>query len=271
MDASENVKKSVDHLSKTIVYKSLLFLFFSRAIVPSYTDIMYYWMIDILHFSKTIIAILALIAFSAAILGSVLYNKFLKKLEFKHTMIIAHVLIAFAILCVFCLVTRISKEVFHINDIFFAVFGDAAIEILFVAFIYMPTLVLQTKIVPKNVEATVYSFFTSLMQLANQFVAPMFGGIIASSFGVTKSNFDSIGTIVLIQFILALTPLSIVWILPSNQQIDEFYNQIAHDTADELEISKRAGHIFRSSDIMEAGKPDNYPTQKYEKFSPKSS
>lgn len=226
VNAKVNIKASLNHLSKGIVFKSLVFLFISRAIVPSYGDIMYYWMINVLNFSKTTIALLALVAFTTAIFGSFVYNMCLKQLEFRKIMIFAHIVIAIAVLGIFCLVTRISKEIFGINDLLFALFGDAAVEILFVAFIYMPTLVFQTKIVPKNIEATVYSFFSSLMVFATQFVSPVFGSFIAKSFNVTKDNFEAIGTIVLIEFFLSLVPLTIVWILPSNDQIEEFYQKL---------------------------------------------
>lgn len=213
-------------MSQSIVYKSLIFLFFSKAIIPSYGDILYYWMIEVLLFSKTVIALLALVAFIMAIFGSFLYNVLLKDLEFRKIMIIAHVVIAISILGIFLLVTRISKDVLGINDYVFAIFGDAIIETLFIAFIYMPTLVFQTKIVPKNTEATVYSFFTSLSIFASQFIAPLWGSFIASQYDLSKNNFDSIGTVVLIEFFLSLVPLTIVWILPTNSQIVKYKEKL---------------------------------------------
>lgn len=108
-------------------------------------------------------------------------------------MVLAHITIGLAILTTFLLVTRISKEYLGINDVLFSFFTDAALEVLFVAFVFMPTLVVQTKIVPKNVEATVYSVFASLRNVANDFISPMIGGMIADAFGVTKDNFKNIG------------------------------------------------------------------------------
>jgi len=177
-----------------VVAGTMIFMLLSRAIIPSFQDIMYYFFINVLEFSKSTIALLSLIAFSTAIFGSFLYNLLLKNLEFRLTMFIAHIIIGFAIMSTYLLVSRISKEVFGINDILFAFFTDAALDILFVAFIFMPMLVVQTKIVPKNVEATIYSVFGSLRNLANDTISPIFGGLIAKYFGVTRENFDSIGT-----------------------------------------------------------------------------
>lgn len=198
--AWENIKISLAHMSKGIVFGTLIFMLISRAVIPSYSDIMYYFMINVLDFSKKTIALLALASFSTAILGSFAYNIFLKKCEFRVTMVIAHITIGFAIMITYLLVSRISKEVLGINDILFSLFTDAALEILFVAFVFMPMLVVQTKIVPKNVEATVYSVFASLRNLASDFVSPIIGGLIADNYHVSKDNFDHIGTIVIIQF-----------------------------------------------------------------------
>ena len=190
--ACENIKISLKHMTNRVVFGTLVFMFISRAIVPSYQDIMYYFFINVLNFTKSVIALLSLIAFTTAIFGSFLYNLCLKNLEFKVTMLIAHLIIGVAIMSTYLLVSRISYEVLGVNDIVFAFFTDAALDVLFVAFIFMPMLVVQTKIVPKNVEATVYSVFGSLRNLANDTVSPLMGGIIANNLGVTRDNFDNI-------------------------------------------------------------------------------
>lgn len=70
----ENIKISVKHMGKKIVFGTMIFMLISRATVPSYSDIMYYFMINVLNFSKSTIALLALISFSTAIFGSFIYN-----------------------------------------------------------------------------------------------------------------------------------------------------------------------------------------------------
>lgn len=166
-------------MTQRIVFGTVLFIFISRSMVPSYSDIMYYWMINVLQFSKKTIALLALTSFFTAIAGTFLYKTFLKNFEYRCLMFTAQLIIALSVLVTLMLVTRFSKEVLGINDIFFAFFTDATIEVMYSAFVYMPTLVIQTRIVPKNVEATVYSVISSLRNIANAFVSPLVGGKIA--------------------------------------------------------------------------------------------
>jgi hypothetical protein len=232
LGAWEKIKISLMHMKKGIVLGTLIFMLISRAIIPSYSDIMYYFMINVLEFSKKTIALLALASFSTAIIGSFFYNIFLKKWEFRVTMIIAHVIIAWAVMTTYLLVSRISKEVFGINDVLFALFTDSALEILFVAFVFMPMLVVQTKIIPKNVEATVYSVFASLRNIAHDFISPVVGGVIAQCFNVSKNNFKNIGSIVIIQFCWSLIPIMFIWLLPSNKTIEDFHTLIRRDNED---------------------------------------
>lgn len=99
----------------------------------------------------------------------------------------------------FLLVTRVSKEVLGVNDVVFAFLVDSVTEVLYTGFVYLPMLVVQTKIVPKDVEGTVYSVFGSLRNVASNTVSPMVGGVIAQGLGVTKDDFGNIGLIVVFQ------------------------------------------------------------------------
>jgi len=53
----------------------------------------------------------------------------------------------------------------------------------------MPTLVMQARIIPKNVEGTIFALFMSLNNLSGSFIAPMFGAALADKFGVSSEDF----------------------------------------------------------------------------------
>ena len=226
----------------------LLLYYKNHSIIPNYSDIMYYYLINVLDFSKQTIALLDLIAFCTAIFGSFLYSCFLSKIEFRKTMIIAHIIIGISVIPTFLLVTRISKNTFGINDVVFSVFTDAALEVLFVAFIDMPSLVVQIKITPKNVEATVYNMFRTISNLTADFISPMIGGTIASVFSVSSNNFDNVSWIIVIQFVLSFVPILFVWILPSNQEIDEFYENMQDKENDGVEFIPKVSFAVSDND-----------------------
>lgn len=159
-------------------------------------------------------------------------------------MIIAHILIGISVIPTYLLVTRISHDILGFNDVVFSVFSNAALEVLFVAFVFMPTLVVQIKIVPKNVEATIYNIFSTFKNMAHDFISPMIGGVIANEFGVSSYNFDNIKWIILIQFFVSFVPILFVWILPSNSDIEEF---VQHVNKEEQEKEREKKILLQNS------------------------
>ena len=105
----ENIKQSFQHISTRIVSGTLIFLLITWTIIPSFGDIMYYWMINELEFSKRTIALLTLIAYCTASFGTLMYNSWLKYMEYRHIMILAHFIFAFSWATSYLLVSRISK------------------------------------------------------------------------------------------------------------------------------------------------------------------
>ena len=182
-------------------------------------------------------------------------------MEYRHIMILAHFAIAFNWTMTFLIVSRISKDVFGINDIVFSFFAEAAAYCLYVAFVGMPTLVLLTKIVPKNIEATIYSFFTSLQNLSIRFFCPMVGGIITDAFRITKDDFTNLSVVILIQIATSLIPIIFVCILPTNKEVDNYHEEVIKSNLetqqflchDEMEI--HSSNDFLQSHTSEKGSP----------------
>ena len=230
----DNIFTSLKYIKHKIIWGTIIFLIISRGIVPNYSDILYYYMINVLSFSKQTIGILSLVGFCTAILGSFIYSCLLRKMEYPKTMIIAHIVIASSVIPTYLLVSRISNKTLGINDILFAIMSEALLKALFVAFINMPSLVVQTKITPKNVEATIYSMFRTISNLTSDFISPMIGGIIASSFHVSTKTFKHMTSILVVQFILSLIPILFIWLLPTNDEITEFSDKL-HELETESE------------------------------------
>ena len=218
----DNIFTSLKYIKHNIIRGIIIFLIISRGIIPNYSDILYYYMINVLSFRKQTIGLLSLVGFCTAILGSFIYSCLLRKMEYRKTMIIAHIIIASSTIPTYLLVTRISNKTLGINDVVFSIMSDALLKALFVAFINMPSLVVQTKITPKNVEATIYSLFRTISNLTSDFISPMMGGIIASSFDVSNKKFEHMTSILVVQFILSLIPILFIWLLPTNDEITEF-------------------------------------------------
>lgn len=141
------------------MFRTVLFLFLAWACVPSFGDIIYYFIINEIGFSKSFIAALTLVGFIGLFFGSSFYNWFFKNIDYPKMMFIGQILLQFTVILNLLFIMWITKEYFHINDIIFCLFTDIGGEILFQALMVMPTLVMQAWIIPKNVEGTVFAMF----------------------------------------------------------------------------------------------------------------
>jgi hypothetical protein len=79
------------------VYKTLVYLFLARSLVPHFGDIMYYFIINEIGFTKSLIAFLTLVGYLALFFGSALYNRCFKTVEYPKMMFYAQLLISFTI------------------------------------------------------------------------------------------------------------------------------------------------------------------------------
>lgn len=62
----------------------------------------------------------------------------------------------------------------------------------------MPTVVMQARIIPKQVEGTIFALFMSLNNLSGQFIAPLFGATLADHFGVSSEDFRMFPLLIMI-------------------------------------------------------------------------
>ena len=169
--------------------KSLLFFILVGLLIPSFSDFLYFYMLEVAKFSKMTVAVLKMIAFGGIIFGSVLFNLILKKLPIVVLMLITCV--------IYCLTS--GAEVMFLLEVtlglspvvFFAVisiFDSAAIQ----AFFGMPLLAIFAKLVPTSIESSMFAMLTGLINLSFHFLSKILGVLINMFFspGFPLSNFD---------------------------------------------------------------------------------
>jgi hypothetical protein len=114
------------------------------------------------------------------------------------------------------LVLGINRKL-GIPDIIFAV-GDAAVIKLVGGLIAAPLMVVAVRLCPKGVEGTLYAFLMSSVNLGLA-LANVFGGLIMSALGITKSDFTQMWVLVVIVNVLRLLPLILVpFLLPRSDK-----------------------------------------------------
>ena len=63
-------------------------------------------------------------------------------------------------------------------------------DTLYIAFVTLPSMVLFAKLIPPNIESSMFAMLTGLVNLSNFFLAKSLGNFINSFVGVNEQNLD---------------------------------------------------------------------------------
>ena len=167
------------------LWKSFLFYFLFGCMVPSFGDFFYYYQMEITGFSKLTYALINSLGFFLLIISMQLYNVYLKERETKLMMVIAcFTNLVGSIGCILF----VRQIYFGMSPLAFMILSSTVTDILQDAFQRLPGMVLFAKMIPSNIESSMFAMLTGLMNLANGFSAKQLGLLINSFIGVKKDN-----------------------------------------------------------------------------------
>ena len=85
----------------------------------------------------------------------------------------------------------------------------------------IPTQTALGKLIPNNIEATMFAFLTGIIQLTNQYWSKILGTIYNKFVGVEKKNLDDLWKLYMIATISAALPILFLWVAPTNKNISD--------------------------------------------------
>lgn len=86
MTLSQNLREIWVHLGDTKIQRTLLYFILEGIMVPTFSDINYYFQINERHFKKSTISLLSILSFFSLFLGTQMFNRFFKNYEFRTTL-----------------------------------------------------------------------------------------------------------------------------------------------------------------------------------------
>ena len=87
-------------------------------------------------------------------------------------------------------------------------------------------MVLFAKMIPSNIESSMFAMLTGLMNLSNGFSAKMLGNAINSFVGVHEKNLTDLWILYIIQACCSMLPLAFIWLIPNKQQVESVQRAI---------------------------------------------
>ena len=101
------------------------------------------------------------------------------------------------------------------NVFLYLIFTDEVITSLQVVLQAIPAQVVLAKLIPQNIEATMFGAVTGLLNFSATFWSKVLGSIINLFFGVTNDDLSKLWLLFLVSLICTTIPVFFVWIAPS--------------------------------------------------------
>lgn len=211
----DTVKQQLQLLRGAITQKAIwlptLFLFIWQA-TPTADSAFFYFTTNNLGFQPEFLGRVRLITSIAALVGVWLFQHFFRAIPFRVIFAWSTVISASFGMTTLLLVTHANRAL-GIDDHWFSL-GDSLILTVLGQIAYMPVLVLSAKLCPPGVEATLFALLMSIVNLA-AIVSYQGGALLTHLLGITETNFDNLGLLVMIANLSSLLPLAFLNWLPS--------------------------------------------------------
>jgi hypothetical protein len=186
------------------------------AVIPSFGDYFYYFMMDVTGFSKFTYAMLGVLGSATLLFGTFVYNFYLTDKSLRFMMVIA---------CLINFVGAVNsllfvKEIyFGLSPLVFVILSSTVADTLYTAFVTMPGMIVFAKLIPPNIESSMFSMLMGLLNFCNIFVSKMLGNFINRFFGVTEDNLEDLWQLYVTQIVLCLVPIFFICLLPTRIQV----------------------------------------------------
>ncbi|EPS69234.1 hypothetical protein M569_05531, partial [Genlisea aurea] len=196
------------------VWKPCIYMYFSLSLSINISEGMFYWVTDSSdgpQFSQETIGYILAVGSVGSLLGAILYQNALKNYPFRDILFWAQILSFASGMLDLVLVLRLNLKL-GIPDRLFVV-ADVSVSQMISRLMWMPLLVLSSKLCPPGIEGT---FFALLMSIDNAgtMTASWSGGLLLHVLSVTRTRFGRLWVGVLIRNVMRIAPLFLLFLVP---------------------------------------------------------
>eukprot|EP00898_Chlorokybus_atmophyticus_P001088 jgi/Chlat1/1980/Chrsp158S00126 len=209
------VKQQATLLWQTVRQRSIwlpaLFVFLWQS-TPHAETAMFYFTTNKLGFGPEFLGRVRLVTNLASLGGVTLYNTSLKDVPLRRILFWTCITGVGVGLTQLVLITGANRSL-GISDQWFAM-GDTLVITALGQIAFMPILVLAAQLCPDGVEATLFATLMSISNAGGVFGGAL-GAMLTKALGVTSTEFDNLGLLVLLCNLSSLLPLPFLAWLPS--------------------------------------------------------
>jgi folate/biopterin transporter len=214
---NNNTKYQLTQIRKAISQKAILlptlFIFIWHA-TPNAEAAFFYFTTNELDFKPEFLGRVRLVTSLASLIGVWAFQRYFKTVPFR-VMFTWGILLSTALGMTTLLLVTHTNRLLGIDDHWFSL-GDSLIITVIGQVVFMPVLVLSTKLCPPGIEATFFALLMSVLNLGG-IVSYGLGSIMMQWLGITENQFDSLWLLIIITNCSSLIPIFFIKWLPDSQ------------------------------------------------------
>ncbi|MFN6220079.1 MAG: folate/biopterin family MFS transporter, partial [Aphanizomenon sp.] len=195
---SDDIKYQLVQIRQAITQKAIwlptVFIFVWHA-TPNAESAFFYFTTNELQFQPEFLGRVRLVTSFASLIGIWAFQRYFKTIPFR-TMFTWGIFISTALGMTTLLLVTHTNRLLGIDDHWFSL-GDNLIITVIGQIVFMPVLVLATKLCPPGIEATFFALIMSVFNLGGT-VSYWLGSIMMKWLGITEHQFDSLWLLIII-------------------------------------------------------------------------
>jgi folate/biopterin transporter len=218
----DHIKYQLVQIRQAITKKAVLlptiFIFVWHA-TPNAESAFFYFTTNELQFQPEFLGRVRLVTSFASLVGVWAFQRYFKTISFK-IIFTWGILISTALGMTTLLLVTHTNRLLGIDDHWFSL-GDNLIITVIGQIVFMPVLVLATKLCPPGIEATFFALIMSIFNLGGT-VSYWLGSMMMKWLGITENQFDLLWLLIIITNFSSLIPIFFInWLPDGKIEIDD--------------------------------------------------
>ncbi|GAB4849645.1 hypothetical protein Ancab_004440 [Ancistrocladus abbreviatus] len=196
-----------------MILRPMAWFFLAHVTVPNLSTVMFYYQTEFLNLDASFLGTVRVIGWLGLMVGTFIYNQYLKKHQLQGVLMWAHIGLAMMSLLDIVLVSRLNIA-YGIPDKIMVILGSALSDAIN-QFKFMPFMILSGRLCPPGIEGTLFALFMSINNLGST-VGSFISAGLASTLNISSGSFDNLLWGIAIQFLCTLIPIAFLFLIPKD-------------------------------------------------------
>ncbi|GAB2230575.1 hypothetical protein Drorol1_Dr00014848 [Drosera rotundifolia] len=200
-----------DAFRQPMILRPMAWFFLAHVTMPNLSTVMFYYQTEFLNLDASFLGTTRIVGWLGLMLGTFIYNRYLKKKQLRRILMWAQVGLAAMTLLDVVLVSRVNIA-YGVSDKVMVLWGSALADAIN-QFKFMPFLILSGKLCPPGIEGTLFALFMSINNFGSM-VGSFVGAGLASALNISSGSFDNLLLGIFIQFACIFIPIAFLFLIP---------------------------------------------------------